>query len=287
MTGDRFILLVSDHRRFGPVVSAWEVTPDAKGWSVLQNRLTRATPDDMRPLKLVALHEIIDLSDTFSDGEIHRQFSRPGTSLKDFLDRVTAEILQSQIRPFIDRKIDKILRLAIAHDIGLYIHDGSSRVYYKNRLIVYQEQAEPWFCFTKTPEGSNYVLELFQNEKRIHLQSDSNRIICRNPCWYLSENRLHHLPEGFDGKKIEPFLKKETLLIPATSEKKYFETFILKTLKTGQVKATGFKIQSLDPVRIMELSAESDWQGRAILVIWFRYGDKRVMAGRSQKVFID
>ncbi len=287
MTDDHIILLITDHRQFGPMVAVWEVAPDSKGWFVLQNRLTWPAPVDYEPLRLKALHEIIAATQTMNDAEIHRQFARKGISLKDFLGGLSDDLLQEHIRPFVDRQTDKIFRLANEHDLPLYLHDGSQRVYYESRMLMSRDPAEPWFCFTKTAEGSNYTLELFQNDRQIRVKSPGNRIICRNPCWFRAGNRLLHFPEGFDGKKTEPFLKKDTILIPATAEKKYFETFILKTLKTGQVRATGFKVQNLDPERRMELSAEADWQGRAILVVYFNYGDKRIMAGKSQKVFID
>ena len=287
MTDDHIILLITDHRQFGPMVAVWEVVPESKGWFVLENRLTWPVPAEYDPDRIKALHEIIAATQTMNDAEIHRQFARKGTSLKDFLGGLSEEFLQEHIRPFVDRQTDKIFRLANGHDLPLYLHDGSQRVYYESRMLMSRDPVEPWFCFTKTAEGSNYTLELFQNDRQIRLKSPGNRIICRNPCWFRAGNRLLHFPEGFDGKKTEPFLKKDTILIPATAEKKYFETFILKTLKTGQVRATGFKVQTLDPEHRMELSAEVDWQGRAILVVYFRYGDKRIMAGKSQKVFID
>ncbi|MCX6304335.1 MAG: DEAD/DEAH box helicase [Bacteroidetes bacterium] len=286
-TGDKAILLITHHRQFGAMIAPWEAEREAAGWFVLQSRLNWPVSEDGMTEEQQVLNGIISLSQSFSDAEIHRQFARKSISMKDFLKGVPEELLLLQIRPFIDRQMDKILRIAVQHDIPIFEHEDSPRVYFKNRLLATHDPAEPWFCFTKTTAGSNYVLELIQQEKKIVLKSPGNKIICRNPCWFMAENRLLHFPDGFDGKKIEPFLAREAILIPASAEKKYFETFILKTLKTGQVKATGFKVQALNPDRRIELSAESDWQGKAVLVIWFRYGEKRIMAGKSQKVFID
>lgn len=284
---DLAILLITNHRQFGIMVAPWKVERDPAGWFVLKNQLRWVSPADSGQTQIQAFNDIITLSQTFTDAEIHRQFSRKRISINDFLHSVPEELLLSQIRPFIDRQMDKMLRIAIQNDIPLFENEGSSRVYFKNRLTISPDPAEPWFCFTKTTEGSNYVLELFQQEQKIRLKSPGNKIICRNPCWFIAENRLLHFPDGFDGKKIEPFLKKEVILIPATAEKKYFETFILKTLKTGQVKASGFQVTTLCPTPRMELSAELDWQGKAILVIFFWYGERRIMAGKSQTVFID
>jgi superfamily II DNA or RNA helicase len=285
-TNDRAILLITHHRQFGTMVTPWEAEWDSAGWYLLQNRLAwpdTADADHGAPV----FNDIITLSQTFSDTGIHRQFSRKGSSLKNFLMAIPDELLTVHIRPFIDRQMDKILRIAVQHDIPVFEHEKSSRVYYKNRLLTHPEPAEPWFNFTKTTSGSNYVLELFQHDQKVRLNSPGNKIICRSPCWFIAGNRLLHFPDEFDGRKIEPFLKKEVILIPSQAEKKYFETFILKTLKTGQVKATGFQVRKLNPLPRMELSAESDWQGNAALVIYFRYGEKRIMAGKSQKVFID
>jgi superfamily II DNA or RNA helicase len=219
--------------------------------------------------------------------EILRHFGRKGVTLQAFLTNLPEELLLLQIRPHIDRITDRMLRIALQHDIPVFERDSSSRVYCENRLLISPEPSEPWFSFTKTETGSNYILELYQQEKLLRLKSPGNRIICRKPCWFKNEERLIHLPEGFDGKKIEPFLVKDSIFIPATAEKKYFETFILQTLKTGQVKASGFQVQELDIKPRMELSAEMDWQGNAVLIIWFRYGDKLILAGKAQKVFID
>lgn len=281
------ILLITYHRQLGTVIDPWEAEQAGTGWFVLQNRLNWHADHDDEQEQFQHVRDIISISQSFRDAEIHRRFSRKGNSLKDFLNAIPGEILLSQIRPFIDTQIDKILRLASQHGIAVFEHEGSERVYLKNRLIISPIPAEPWFCFAKTVAGSNYVLEIFQEERKAGLKSTGNKIVCRNPCWFRNDNRLLHLPKGFDGKKIEPFLTKEVILIPASAEKKYFETFILNTLKTGQVKATGFIVQSRDSVGQMELSAESDWQGKPVLVIWFQYGEKSVMAGKSQKVFID
>ncbi len=286
MIPDDSILLISDHRQFGPVAGLWEVAPDAAGWYVLHNRVNRSVlADNEHPDGVI--HKIVALTQTFSDSEIHRRFTRKGTSLKDFMQNISPELLSLQVRPFIDRQLDQVFRLALANNLPVFIYDGSQRAYYRNRLQLTPETAEPWFCFTKTADGSNYVLEIYQDEKKILLKSPGNKIICRNPCWFMAGNRLIHLPEGFDGKKTEPFLTRDAIQIAASAEKKYFETFILKTLKTGHVRASGFKVESLEPLRRMELSAEFDWQGKAVLVVWFRYGDQRIMAGKQQKVFID
>ena len=233
------------------------------------------------------LKELRDIALSFSDSEIHRRFSRKTSTLRDFLNYLDEELLALQIRPFIDRQMDKMFHSAIKNNIPVYFQDGPARENPRVLLTCEPSPAEPWFCFTKRENGSEYVLELYQNDQRINLREKDNLIICNDPCWFKAGNRLLNLPEGFDGRKIQPFLTKDSILIPSSAEQKYFATFILKTLKTGQVRAEGFTVQTLHPEKRMELSLEVDWQGRAVLIVYFRYGDKRILRGKKQKIFID
>ncbi len=231
------------------------------------------------------MDEIIALTQSCGDAEIHRQFSRKGLSVKDFLRNIPEELLMQHIRPFIDRQGDRLLKLALQQNIPVYLYEGSPLT--ENRLIIGITPAEPWFCFKKTENGTNYLLEIYQDNTKINLHRPGNSIIFNDPCWFRSGRSLHYFPDGFNGKKIRPFLTKEVVAIPASAERKYFETFILKTIKTGQVKAVGFTVQEPLLGKKVELSIEIDWQGRAILVVYFWYGEKRIMAGKSQKSFVD
>ena len=236
---------------------------------------------------IATLKELRDLALSFSDSEIHRRFSRKTSTLRDFLNHLDEELLATQIRPFIDRQMDKLLRRAAFYGFQICFQEGPVRENPSLPLIFETPSAEPWFCFTKKANGSDYVLEISQNDQRINLREKGNLLICNNPCLFKAGNRLLHFPAGFDGKKIQPFLTKDSILIPSSAEQKYFGSFILKTLKTGQVRAEGFTIHTLHPKKWMELSLEVDWHGRAVLIIYFRYGDKRIMKGKLQKVFID
>lgn len=267
-------LLISKHRQLGFVAEFRHA-----GGNVPAN-------EDSTAAKLEMHKELSSLSKSISESEIHRRFSRKTATLRDFLNHLDEELLVTQIRPFIDRQMDKLLRHGAFYGFQIYFQEGTARENPKQLLIFETPSAEPWFCFTKKENGSEYILELYQNDQRINLREKGNLIICNNPCWFKAGNRLLNLPEGFDGKKIQPFLTKDSLLIPSSAEKKYFETFITKSLKTGQVRAEGFTIHTLHPEKCMELSLEVDWQGKAVLVVYFRYGDKRIMRGKKQKVFI-
>lgn len=316
----QIILLITRRRSLGYMAELWQAEPEPGGWLTLQNRMSHPIPagkpndnnvpalaikpdhagkheiaaENSGEIEIVpppsyveAINEIFSISRSFTDQEIHRRFGQKGLTVAGFLNRIPEALMADHIRPFVDRQLDKMFRLALLNDFRVCFNEGSPRIYPEGILRLNESAAEPWFCFTKRPDGSDYILEIYQNDIRIKLIDPSNAVIAGNPCWFKAGKQLLHFPEGFDGKKIQPFLNRESILIPTSAEKKYFETFILKTLKTGQVKAEGFSVQQLEPERKAELSVEVDWQGRAVMIVYFRYGEKRIMAGKSQKVFID
>ncbi|MDP4282060.1 MAG: DEAD/DEAH box helicase [Bacteroidota bacterium] len=276
-----FVLLISRHRTCGAVLSLWEAGPENEGKFVLECRVSFPLQENSPEEEINALVNSLD------DHEIFRKFSRKGQVMKAFFEKLPDELLNLQIRPYLDRQMDRIFRLAGKHHIPVFMNENSHMVFTRDRLKISADPAEPWFSFTRRDDGTDYVLEIYQQDSPVILNGKENQVICNNPCWFRAGNRLLHFPSGFDGKKIQPFLKKDAIRIPSSAEKKYFETFILKTLKTGQVKAEGFTVTTLEAPRSMEISVETDWQGTAILVIWFRYGKKRIQASKPQKVYID
>jgi len=280
-----FVLLLYKHRTF-----SWLIRAGLADLSGISGRKTveKFSLDMAETGGLVitpAITRIMELIDSFSDQELTRRFDPGGVSVTDFLKNPDPKRTQELIRPFIGRQVDDILREAMQITIPVFQAGDSPFLYPEIRLELPATAAEPVFCFTKTSGHTRYVLEVMQGDQPVNLQSRKNFIITENPCWFCSGNRLLHFPEGFDGKKLQPFLTKEAILIPSSAEKEYFSKFILKVIKTGDVKAEGFTIHTLKPERHMILSPEIDWQGEAVFVIYFRYGENRIMAGKKQRVF--
>ena len=182
------LILITKHRQLGFVAEFRQTGP--------------ATDEVSSAGNIEAIKELTALSLSFSDSEIHRRFSRKNATLRDFLNHLDGELLLTQIRPFIDRQMDKMFRLAIQHDIHIYFQEGPARENPSLLLSAEPSLAEPWFCFTKRENGSDYVLELYQNEHRINLREKGNVIISNDPCWFKAGKRLLYFPPGFDGKKI-------------------------------------------------------------------------------------
>ncbi|MFH1160400.1 MAG: DEAD/DEAH box helicase, partial [bacterium] len=280
-----FVLLLYKHRSFGWMIRTGlaDTTTDSGRRSV--EKFSRVLAEIAGLVFTPHLTQVLALTESCSDQELTRRFAPRKVSQVEFLKNPDPSRLQDHIRPFVDRQINAILKIAMEGNIQVYDAGDSPFLYPEMQLDLPVMAAEPVFHFVKLAEHTRYVLELMQDDHPVNLQDDRNFLVTDDPCWFFSRNRLLHFPEGLDGKKLQPFLKKKAILIPASAEKEYFRKFILKMAKTGQIRAEGFSIHTLHPEHRITLSPEMDWQGKAVLIIYFRYGENRIMAGKRQRIF--
>ena len=282
-----FIVLLYRHIKFGWIADLWMAEPYREILLKLLIRCTKANLADAGDDLSGNYLKIVETAGSFSDQELARMFAPKGDSVTTFLQIANDDLISRHIRPFMDRKLNEIMVVATKARIPVYLRHEGTVLMPTMKLTPVDSFAEPWFCFSKGADGSRYILEVTVNEEPLDLRMKETTVLTENPCLLIHNGRLIRFRDGFEGKKLNPFLTKEYILIPAATEKKYFETFILKTLKTGQVKAEGFTVHESASSRAAELSLEIDWQGKVVLIIHYRYGKYRIMRGKKQLVFTE
>lgn len=228
--------------------------------------------------------EFIKLTESFSNQAIIKQFTKKSQTPKDFFATLDKKLFDEMIRPFVERKLSKIIEILHSNDIPFY-ESESTNLHPADLIIFENESPQTRLKFTRTEEGTNYRLRAYHANKEIALNHPGNKIIVNEPCWYLVENKLYRFPENINGKLLTPFKNKEFVTIPKHIEYKYFSTFIRKIANRCDIEAEGFQINDLSPVPEAILSLEVGWQGRIVLILSFQYGDKVVLANNPQKTF--
>lgn len=228
--------------------------------------------------------EFTRLTESFSNQAIIKQFSKKHQSPKDFFSTLDKKLLDEMIRPFVERKLLRIIEILQANDIPLY-ESESSNLHPEDLITIEKESPRAKLKFTRTAEGTNYKLSAFATSKEIILNHHANKILVNEPCWYLAGRKLYRFPENISGKLLTPFQNKEFVTIPKHIEYKYFSTFIRKIANRCDIEAEGFQMNDLEPVPEASLSLEFNWQGRLALVLYFQYGEKVLLANHPQKTF--
>ena len=228
--------------------------------------------------------EFITLTEGFSNQAIIKQFSKKNQTPKDFFTTLDKKLLDEMIRPFVERKLAKIIDILHDNDIPFY-ESESTNLHPEELITIENESPQARLKFTRTDDGTQYKLRAYHLNSEIMLNNSGNKILVNEPCWYLCRNKLYRFPENINGKLLRPFQNKEFVDIPKHIEYKYFSTFIRKIANRCDIEAEGFQMNDLSPVPDAILSLEVGWQGRIVLILSFQYGDKVMLANHPQKTF--
>ena len=231
------------------------------------------------------IREFFRLSEEFSYQSLLKQFSKKKQSAKEFLEKADKELLEVRIRPYIEKRLVKIISLLAENQIDLYDGRALPNLYPSDLIHTEPEKAETRLKFTRTDEGTQYQLKAFHKNQLLKLNFPGNQVITQEPCWYLSGKRLFNFKEGINGKLLIPFSKKECIDIPKRLENQYFNTFIRKIIIRSEIEAEGFQLKDLELQARALLSLEQNWQGSAVLILSYDYGEKVILANDPQKVF--
>lgn len=228
---------------------------------------------------------IIKLATEYNDPELLKVFSKE-RNITNFYKTITDDLRDKRIRPYIERRIFDIIATARENNIKVFLKTGrENNIYNSDRLKIMTNPAEAVFNFVKDNESLKYFLTLIQDNKEMSLNQYTGRIICNEPCMMAYAGNLFYFND-IDGKKLLPFFLKTHISIPKSAEKKYFETFVLNSIKKYKVNAKGFDLDVYNEKPIASLSLEKDWKESPVFVLKFRYKDWELTANNSNKNYV-
>ncbi len=270
----------------GPVIEPYVVQLNEKGLPTLSYQRIHQTNIQNFDNGLTSQdYELVELMDQYSHETLARKFSRKKNRPVDFLNKeLTEEILKNQIRPYIEIRLRKILRL-IHHHEGLYLNGRSGNPTWKWLNIV-QNPASVLFHFRKNEEGTRYYPTIKSNGELIKLANAHAHIIVFEPCWLLVNQSIYHFSHPLNGKKIKPFLNKWYLQIPHKAEPEFYKKFIPQIIENYQVEAKGFDIlkPKINPYPVLKLT--KDLSGLPAFLLTFQYGEVAFYAENPKKVYV-
>lgn len=290
----KFIIGLREHRFFGWLASAYWVEKENKEFFSIVERISGLHLKEKISSFSETEQKLITVIDSYNESEITKLFSKKKQPSRDFIGGLKEGSIKTAIREYIERRLVKVVDLLLGSDIPLYINTDSKNVYKEDKIALQAGYAEAVFNFIKEKEGSKYFLSLSDGQTEINLYNKHAQIITNSPCRLLLENKLYRFkpePEGIDGKKILPFIVKQHINIPKTAEKKYFETFVFKSIEKYTVSAKGFEIIRLPVIPKPVLIFEKDWKDQFNMILKFDYNGNLVSPdykkGRFVKAFLD
>ena len=213
---------------------------------------------------------IIKSVDAYSDRNLTKIFGKRQKT-NDFFKTLSKDDIEKRIRPFIEKQLVIVIDKIKEAGLPFYLkRDKFTTLYPEDALEIKTEPAKTVFNIEKTENGTKYHLSIKHNGNIVNLFGKSGMVLTNEPCRLISENNLYFF-DDIDGKKLLPFFNKEQLLIPSSSEKKWFEVFALKAMKKYHVNPSGFSITEKIENFITKVSVEKDWKGEYAFLLFFKY----------------
>ena len=104
--------------------------------------------------------EVVKIINEYTDRVLFKLFSKD-KSVKDFLEKISTEKLETFIRPYIERRLYKCFTIARDENIPLYFQKTKAgTLHLEDQLHLCEDSAEPVFRFVRDIEQSAYNLNL-------------------------------------------------------------------------------------------------------------------------------
>jgi len=282
-----FALGLNDNRYWGLVFVPLLLTVNRKESFYSPDPTYLSSNNDVRyPALSYTEKEIVKIIEEYSDQNLFKHFSKQ-KNLKEFLKVVPQENIDNFIRPFIEKRLTRILEILRKTNIKVFLREKSrANVFDEDFLEIRQNNANAIFFFERGEESSKYSLKLKQNDKDIIIKDQYSEIICNLPATIRVNNHIHFISE-IEAKKIKPFFLIDEITIPKKTEKKYFKIFLKNLVLNHDVNAKGFTISSIKPEKKTLLCLEKGIWNNAVLLLRFQYGERKIEANAEQMTFVD
>jgi superfamily II DNA or RNA helicase len=234
--------------------------------------------------------ELIQIMDEYSDENIVKTFSKKKLKPKEFYKQMNKDKFERVIRPYIETRLFKCLDIfKQASDVDLYYKGKRNDAINDKPVKIYSEPALAVFNFIRENGKTRYYLTIKQLDREITLTNKRHLFITHKPCWLLLNNCIYSFRDKVDSKKLIPFFTKDHIEIPANSEKKYYESFILNTIKQFNVNASGFNISELTPQGKAVLKLDNEVLDEPVVSLMFYYDKAKFWSNDKtlNKVFLD
>ena len=229
--------------------------------------------------------ELLKLIENYSDEMLMKKFTKK-TDQPSFFQNMDKDLFQNHISPYIDKYIYRCVVLLMKGNTRLFFKQAKyAHLYDEDEIKVNSTFSDCTFYFNRSETGTKYNLKISHENSAIDLLHKNIKMVCIQPCSFVYLNQLY-IFSHLSGKKLIPFLTKESLTIPLQAEEKYYQTFIMNTVRDFEVKANGFTIIESQPPRKTILSLEQDLSLKPVLIVKFRYDNSQYLADSVSKVFV-
>lgn len=268
--GSEIVVAVVRHRVLGFTLAPYFVSRLSDAVIEILGRVTPLTIERLNDLT-AELKGLIDILDSISEQRLARNFAR-GKSVKAFWDGLSAEMLKSHVRPFVDKKICEALALIPKASVRVFLRpDKYQTVNVSDALdLAPVFKSRPKFFFTLADSGELlYTLKVSDGANDVSLFHSRLIELSSNPAVFVSGHTIYSVPDVHFAK-FRPFDASQRIRVDSKIVDSYMSKFVLGCVRTYWVAAYGFVIKRRSPKFRASLRARQSVFG-AVFELLFIY----------------
>ena len=284
-----FVVIIKQHRILGCVLLPFFINRDSEhefatiAEAVVTEDIVNNPENYSKPQK-----DIAKLASEYSDVALLKFFAkRKKITPLEFLNSLKEDYVENYVRPYIEKRILKIIDICKENNIKLFFRDKSDSIFYKDEIIIGSQSANVVFNFARKETETLYYVTIKHKDKQIKLLKKAIYTLCNKPCVIVFNNRMLFF-DNVDAKKIIPFTTKEYVSVPKKVELEYYKKFVKSVIKSNYcVNNLGFDIRVLDVRPQAVLAMQTDWQDKVVFVLSFRYNKLTFKPDSENYVIVD
>ncbi len=280
------IYSIGIHPFLGPLIEAYVVQLTSAGNLSFVSQRLHGTNADYYDKKLdINDYEAIELIDEFSPEFIVKKFSKvKKIRPKEFFAKhFTKDIFKKEIRPHIEKRLSKVMRLIYGKKV--YIKELKNVTYAEVEWT--KHTATVLFHLRRNEDNTHYFATVKHNNQRVHFSKSSAILLTEEPCYLITGNRILQFEDDFEGQKIIPFLRKNFIEIPKSTEETYLSKIIVPLLEKYPMYAVGYEIVTEKYIAKPILKISKLWNGGYGLILAFRYGEQTFLYDGGKSVSVN
>ncbi|MBX7124182.1 MAG: DEAD/DEAH box helicase [Cyclobacteriaceae bacterium] len=203
--------------------------------------------------------ELIGLVDKMSQDGLLKFLGKKSVKPEEFFSKVFHKqkgdpLLQEQIEAYMEKYRAEILEKMRGKQLFEMGNDGEPTW---RKIEVQEKRASIQFHFQRGQDSTNYFPTISCDGKKLEIPNSNAYLICKNPAWMVIGGKLYGFDKPVDGKKLQPFLSKKSVVIPRNLEETYYNKFVAPLIASfDDIEAVGFEINkaTFDPLPLLTLS---------------------------------
>lgn len=273
----QFAFVITTHSLFGDIPVPMLIREDNPGLFYIEGTLNdKSLINNTFPLPAGAV-EMVSLASQYTDSELFKRFNNKKITQKDFFSKIDQKFIKEFLKPYFDKRWSKLFEMLSKSDIPLFYKGKDKNIIESKKIHIHHNKAEVVFNFIRSADGIRYFQNIWFGNGSISLTGSKAQMLTQMPVWLLVKNHLLSFSDEIDWNKLKAFLEKEFILVPPRMEKQYFETFVKPSIQKYKVVNQGFKITEIHLQKEALISIENSWEGKASIILSFRYGDQLIM----------